>query len=118
MGPSGGHALLCPVVQVSVLLEPANLDTGTLKFLAGSHRFACQAPTDREEASLPVVTVAGQPGDLLLHLGDTMHVAPAPLGCGPMRRSLVTSFYQPAVLDVMRGHAADGACRPVPSATA
>jgi len=97
----GGHALLCPVVQVSVLLEPANPDTGTLKFLAGSHRFACSAPAAQEEAGLPVVTVAGEPGDLLMHLGDTMHAAPAPLGRGSMRRSLVTSFYQPAVLDVI-----------------
>ena len=95
----GGHPTLCPVLQITVLLDPASEDTGTLKFLAGSHRFVTRIPAD--ETGLPVVTVAGRPGDCLLHLSDTMHAAPPPRGAARYRRSLVASFYRPSVLDVV-----------------
>lgn len=97
----GGHAVFCPVVQVSVMLEPANEDTGTLRFLAGSHRFACRPPFPEQERDLPVVTVEGQPGDVFLHLGDTLHTAPAPAQSVAMRRSLVTSFFPPSLAELV-----------------
>jgi ectoine hydroxylase-related dioxygenase (phytanoyl-CoA dioxygenase family) len=97
----GGHSTICPVVQTSLFLEPANAETGTLKFLAGSHRFACHQPDPGQEKDLPVATVSAEPGDVAIHLSDTMHAAPAPRGAENMRRSLVTSFYQPGVLDMV-----------------
>jgi Phytanoyl-CoA dioxygenase (PhyH) len=96
----GGHPLMCPVLQVSVLLDAASPATGTLKFLAGSHRFATPVP-GADESGLPVVTVHAEAGDCVLHLSDTMHAAPAPTGAARLRRSLVTSFYRPAVLALM-----------------
>jgi len=95
----GGHPALCPVLQITVVLDAASEDTGTLKFLAGSHRFVTRMPAD--ESALPVVTVAAEPGDCVLHLSDTMHAAPPPRGAARYRRSLVTSFYRPSVLDVV-----------------
>jgi len=93
----GGHPLMCPVVQVSVLLDEASPATGTLEFLAGSHRYAAHAP-GAERDGLPIATVHGAAGDCVLHLSDTMHAAPPPRGAGRYRRSLVTSFYRPEVL--------------------
>lgn len=95
----GGHPTLCPVLQISVLLDAASPDTGTLKFLAGSHRFVTRVPGD--EHALPIVTVEAAPGDCVLHLSDTMHAAPPPRGAARYRRSLVASFYRPSVLDVV-----------------
>ncbi len=95
----GGHPVLCPVLQISVLLDAASEDTGTLKFLAGSHRFVTHMPAD--ETTLPIVTVTAEPGDCVLHLSDTMHAAPPPRRATHYRRSLVASFYRPSVLDVV-----------------
>jgi hypothetical protein len=92
----GGHAMMCPVLQFSILLDAASPATGTLRFLAGSHRCAAVAPTREDDT--PVVTVDARPGDCVLHLSDTMHTAPAPHGAARLRRSLVTSFYRPSVL--------------------
>ena len=47
------------------------------------------------------MTVHARRGDCILHLSDTMHAAPPPLGAGRYRRSLVTSFYRPAVFDLV-----------------
>jgi hypothetical protein len=96
----GGHPLMCPVLQVSLLLDDATPATGTLEFLTGSHRFAARAPRP-DERDLPIVSVDARRGDVILHLSDTMHAAPPPRGAERYRRSLVTSFYRPAVFDLI-----------------
>jgi hypothetical protein len=97
----GGHSFLCPIVQLSVFLERADTATGTLSVIPGSHRFATPMPSPHEEAAFNAVDLVAEPGDVVVHLGDTMHAAKAPTGQGPFRRSIVMSFFQRPMLDIV-----------------
>ena len=84
----GGHAVMCPVINLSIYLADATPDSGELRFLPGSHRFAC--PTPGADAGISVSALAG---DVSLHFGDVMHGAPPPLSeNGPFRASVLMSF--------------------------
>jgi ectoine hydroxylase-related dioxygenase (phytanoyl-CoA dioxygenase family) len=97
----GGHPIMCPVLQLSLYLDPATRETGNLRMLAGSWRYAKRVPLPDEEAALPVASVVAAPGDCTLHYGDTMHAAPPPSGDGPCRRSIVMSFYPERLCDLV-----------------
>lgn len=84
----GGHAVMCPVVNVSIYLSDATADAGELWFLPGSHRFCCPAP--QGQAGIAAAACAG---DVTLHYGDVMHQAPPPRSSiGPFRSSILLSF--------------------------
>lgn len=97
----GGHALMCPILQLSLFLERADRDTGTLSVVPGSHRFATPMPTHSEEAAFNAIDIEAQAGDCSVHIGDTMHAAKTPAGPGPYRRSIVISFFQRQLLDIV-----------------
>ncbi len=97
----GGHSFMCPIVQLSVFLEAANPESGTLSIIPGSHHFATPMPTAAEEQAFGAVDVEAAPGDVLVHLGDTMHAAKSPRGDGPYRRSIVMSFFQRRLLEIV-----------------
>ena len=97
----GGHSVQCPIVQLSIFLEPGNRESGTLSVIPGSHRFVIPPPTPDVENDLPVVDIEASAGDCVVHLSDTMHAAKHPTAEGPGRRSIVISFFQPALLDIV-----------------
>jgi len=74
----GGHAVMCPILIVSVFLERSSPETGELRVLPGSWRGSCpyMDPADpRAPKGTPLATRAG---DVSIHYGDLMHAAPAP----------------------------------------
>ena len=84
----GGHAVMCPVINLSIYLADATRESGELRFLPGSHRYACPTP-----AANAGIAVAARAGDVTLHYGDVMHGAPAPTSKdGPFRASVLLSF--------------------------
>jgi len=96
----GGHPITCPAVNVGVQLDAATAETGRLLFLTGSWRGSCHR-RDLERPDLPVVAVDTEPGDCTVHLGDTLHAAPPPSGCGPGRRTLYVTFMPARAFDVI-----------------
>jgi hypothetical protein len=87
----GLHATMCPLMNGSLFLRPANRETGELRFMPGSWRTAGVAgiPDDRE---LGVGIEAG-PGDFSLHYGDGVHAGPPPTAQnGPFRTSIVFEY--------------------------
>ena len=84
----GGHAAMCPVINVSIYLSDATEDAGELRFLPGSHRFCCPVPLGPAG-----IAAAACAGDVTLHYGDVMHQAPSPRSSiGPFRSSILLSF--------------------------
>lgn len=94
----GGHALLCPVVIVSVYLTPATPESGELRFLPGSWDRACGFFDANDPRAPRGVSVAAAPGDVTVHFGDVMHAAPPPTreDLGAYRISAITGFAPPA----------------------
>ncbi len=93
----GGHAIMCPVLVVSVFLTPATAESGALRMLPGSWKASC-GPIDARDARAPRgVVYTAQPGDVSLHYGDTMHAAPPPTrdDLPVYRVSAVTGFARP-----------------------
>ena len=87
----GLHATMCPLMNGSLFLRPANRETGELRFMPGSWRTAGVSgiPDDRE---LGVGIEAG-PGDFSLHYGDGLHAGPPPTAKnGPFRTSIVFEY--------------------------
>ncbi|MFP6609612.1 MAG: phytanoyl-CoA dioxygenase family protein [Deltaproteobacteria bacterium] len=99
----GGHSVMCTTLQMSLLLGPANPDTGNLRVMAGSHQGSCNVggAWDSDVHGPTLVDLNGEAGDCVLHLSDTLHTAPPPKGNGPYRRSFITSYYRPEVLDMV-----------------
>jgi len=73
---SGGHSVMCPLVQAGVQLEHANAENGQILVLAASHRYTKHWIHWGGEGDFPVVPINTEPGDLTLHYGDTMHTTP------------------------------------------
>jgi len=93
----GGHAIMCPVLVVSVFLTPATAESGALRMLPGSWQASC-GPIDARDARAPRgVIYSAQPGDVSLHYGDTMHAAPPPTrdDLPVYRVSAVTGYARP-----------------------
>ena len=97
----GGHPVLCPVVLLGIQLDPANERTGQLRFLAGSHLTTGGLPVPGTEDQLPIVGIDAEPGDVTVHFGHVLHVAPPPSDPGPARRTMYVAYDNPAVLDVI-----------------
>lgn len=96
----GGHPVLCPTLLIGVQLDAANAGSGQLSYLAGSHRTtgAPPAPGDR---SLPVVGIDAGPGDVTIHFGHVLHVAPPPESSGAGRRTMYIGYSNPAAFDAV-----------------
>lgn len=96
----GGHPVLCPTVLLGVQLDAANAGTGQLSFLAGSH-LTTGSPPAPGDGSLPIVGIDSDPGDVTVHFGHVLHVAPPPESPGAGRRTMYVSYSNPAVFDVV-----------------
>jgi ectoine hydroxylase-related dioxygenase (phytanoyl-CoA dioxygenase family) len=93
----GGHAVMCPILIVSVYLTPATPESGELRMLPGSWSRGC-GPIDARHPRAPKgASVRAEPGDVSLHYGDTMHAAPPPTrdDLAVYRTSAVTAFARP-----------------------
>ena len=88
----GGHAIMCPTINVSIFLSEANEATGPLKVLPGSHRGSVPAIDATHEKAPAGRFLDAMPGDVSFHYGDVMHAAPPPTGAGSLRRSAVVTF--------------------------
>lgn len=101
----GGHPILCPAINLGVQLDAATSETGQLHFLAGSHGRSANHLTPQELASgsYPTVAVTTEPGDVTMHLGDTLHLAPPPAAApgGPVRgrRAMYLSWHNRVAAD-------------------
>lgn len=91
----GGHAIGCPTLNVSLFLTPANRETGGLWMLPGSHPYTCPPSLFRDDEPVGSIVLDAAPGDVSLHLSDTMHAAFPPTGDGVMRESLVLTWKPP-----------------------
>ena len=89
----GGHASMCPTAVLSVFLGPNTPEAGQLRFLPGSwttsHPFAEADDSQGPEGIAPLA----MPGDVTLHYGDGLHVAPPPTSeQGPHRCNVLIGF--------------------------
>lgn len=101
---SGGHSVMCPLVQAGVQLDHASAENGQLRVLAGSHRYTKHWYLWGEETDLPVVAIDTDPGDVTLHYGDTMHTTPPPTAEGAGRRALYVKFAEDKTFDWVPAH--------------
>lgn len=99
----GGHPVLCPSVLVGVQLEDASAGAGRLHFLAGSWRTSCHQLTtaQTESGRYPVVALDTRAGDVTLHYGHGMHLAPPPSGAVTYRRTLYLAWSNVAGAEVI-----------------
>jgi len=102
----GGHAVMCPVLVISVYLTEATAETGELAMLPGSHHAAFNAHDPRPHLTAYAAHFQAQPGDVSLHYSDTVHAAPPPrdLHRDTHRISAVLGFARPGV----RHHRGEG----------
>jgi Phytanoyl-CoA dioxygenase (PhyH) len=89
----GGHASMCPTAVLSVFLGSNTPEAGELRFLPGSWEMSLPF-AEATDTHAPVgVAPAARPGDVTLHYGDGLHVAPAPTGLeGPFRSCVLIGF--------------------------
>ncbi len=71
----GGHAHMCPAINLSIYLHDATPERGELRFLPGSHRASCGNMDGRKEFG---VRADAKAGSVSLHYTDVMHAAPPP----------------------------------------
>lgn len=89
----GGHASMCPTAVVSVFLGPNTPEAGELRFLPGSW----QTSFPHQSADSPLaprgVAPRARAGDVTIHYGDVVHVAPPPTGAsGPFRSCILLGY--------------------------
>ena len=93
----GGHAVMCPILVISVYLTEATPESGELAMLPGSHRAAFNAHDKGWDPMVHAAHFSARPGDVSLHYSDTVHAAPPPTD--PEREcyriSAVISFARP-----------------------
>ena len=95
----GGHPLLCPGLNMGIQLDQASEESGQLKFLPGTNNYAGGAEhADRSSAIIPI---NAEPGDVTVHYGHTLHIAPPPTGAGSYRKTVYVSFHIPEYLEVL-----------------
>lgn len=89
----GGHASMCPTAVTSIFLGPNTKEAGQIRFLPGSWKSSFPF-TDGNDAGAPEgVAPAAEPGDITLHYGDGLHVAPPPTGSeGPFRSCILMGY--------------------------
>jgi len=88
----GGHPLICPGLNIGIQLDEANEETGQLMFLPGSHQFS--GGLDIAHVADSAIPVSARPGDVTVHYGHTLHVAPAPTKSVKCRRTIYVSFHK------------------------
>lgn len=90
----GGHAHMCPIMNGSLFLRPANRATGELRFMPGSWRTAgCSVVDDDYDLG---IGIEAEPGDFALHYGDGMHAGTPPAAAeGPFRISVIFEYGRP-----------------------
>lgn len=96
---NGGHPVICPGLNVGIQLDPANAANGQLAFLAGSHAHA--GPRRPDRPGLPRIDVDTEPGDVTVHYGHCLHIAPPPSAPDAGRRALYCGFYKSELFDVI-----------------
>ena len=89
----GGHESMCPTAVVSIFLGPNTPEAGAISFLPGSWTTSL-AFAEANDPRAPIgVTPPAQPGDVTLHYGDGLHVAPPPTSSeGPFRSCVLMGF--------------------------
>jgi len=94
----GGHAVMCPILVVSVFLTEATPETGELAMLPGSHRASVNAHDRRCDTAAYAAHCRARPGDVSLHYSDTVHAAPPPTDAQRERYriSAIVDFARPA----------------------
>ena len=89
----GGHASMCPTAVVSVFLGPNTPEAGELRFLPGSWQSSFPHQTSDSLKAPRGVAPPARAGDVTIHYGDGMHVAPPPTGTtGPFRSCILLGF--------------------------
>jgi phytanoyl-CoA dioxygenase PhyH len=93
----GGHAVMCPILLISVYLTAATPQTGELAMLPGSHRASFNAHDPRGDQTAHAAHFSARPGDVSVHYSDTVHAAPPPADPqgDSYRISAVVSFARP-----------------------
>jgi ectoine hydroxylase-related dioxygenase (phytanoyl-CoA dioxygenase family) len=74
----GGHAVMCPILLLSIYLREATPESGELAMLPGSHRASFNAHDRALDPWRHAARFAARPGDVSVHYGDTVHAAPPP----------------------------------------
>ena len=97
----GGHAVLCPSLNIGVQLDRADAANGQLRYLAGSHHHTNLPPTAEQEAAWPVVAIEAEPGDVTVHYSHVLHVAPPPTAPDASRKTVYIGFNNPAIFEVV-----------------
>ena len=97
----GGHAVLCPSLNIGVQLDRADAANGQLRFLAGSHHHTNLPAVVDRHPDWPVVAVVAEPGDVTVHYAHVLHVAPPPTAPDASRKTLYVGFNNPAIFDVV-----------------
>ena len=95
----GGHPLICPGLNIGVQLDEANEESGQLMFLPGSHRFS--GGLDVAQRNDKAVPISASPGDVTVHYGHTLHVAPPPTKSDKYRRTVYVSFHKSEYLHAL-----------------
>jgi len=95
----GGHPLICPGLNVGIQLDEANEKSGQLIFLPSSNRFS--GGVDVAHVTSQVIGVTAHPGDVTVHYGHTLHIAPPPAESGYNRRTVYVSFHKSNYLEAL-----------------
>jgi hypothetical protein len=90
----GGHALLCPGLNMGIQLDRADAANGQLWFLPGSHRHGGPLG-DPSADGYPTVAIDTEPGDVTVHFGHVLHAAPPPSAADAGRRVVYVGFSKP-----------------------
>lgn len=94
----GAHPLTCPSVALGIQLTSTSPEQSHIEYLAGSEGYSVRPGITPDEMSdWPVVRIAAEPGDVTVHLDETLHAAPAPTGRG--ERTTIYLRYFPPTLD-------------------
>lgn len=93
----GSHPYTCGGVVVGVSVTEGTAETGLLRAVAGSHRTATLPNPTWRGNDLPVVPLATRPGDLTVHVTDTLHESLPPTERG--RKVMYTGFGLPPLAD-------------------
>ena len=96
----GGHALLCPGLNIGVQLDRADAANGQLWFLPGSHRHGGPLG-DPWADGYPTVAIDAEPGDVTVHFGHVLHAAPPPSAPDAGRRAVYVGFSRPELFEAI-----------------
>ncbi len=95
----GGHPLICPGLNIGIQLDEANEKSGNLIFLPGSNQFS--GGIDVAQSTDKAISVLAHPGDVTVHYGHTLHIAPPPTESGLNRRTIYVSFHKSSYLEAL-----------------